>query len=666
MNRPKSNPVYSAIEIAARAARVRKLRGIRGFAEGEVVLPSGPYKDERFKVDRLPWFGLWFAAIDSGQWRRFCLTGVGQGGKTLAGSALPVMYHLFEHRETVVYAAPVIEMANDKWRQDILPLIEASAYRDMLPEGGKGSKGGNVLSLQFRHGPTLRFMSARGSDKSKAGFTSRVVVITESDAFDEAAETSREADPFNQIEARSAAFADRAVCYQECTVSTEEGRTWRELKAGTDSAVILPCPHCDKWGSPEREQLRGWQEAKDVLEARAVTHLYCPRCGVAWSEDDRAAANARGVLLHRGQDLADDGRAVVGAAAPALTFAMRFTAANNLLVPMARVAEEEFNAPRTTDPGLAERKLRQFYWTLPLEPDAITLSEIDAAAIAARTVPCARGRVPADATKITVGIDPGKWNSHWVALAWRGAGATPHVFDYGVLDVPSASMAVEHALLTALRRFRDEIAAVGWPVVGEGEQQLMRPALTLVDSGDWESTVVAFALESGSAYFPAKGFGIKQIAPGGKLSKEPGYLVVPQAAGHQLCEINADFWKSWLHARIQTPIVRDAVTGAVSVQPGGFSLFAGTLMEHLTFAKHLTAEKREEEFVAGKGLVTKWVRLNRNNHYLDATCLACVAGHGAAGQRVVVPQLPAVKAEAPPPRKARPAWMPALPRGYAR
>jgi len=39
------------------------------------------------------------------------------------------------------------------------------------------------------------------------------------------------------------------------------------------------------------------------------------------------------------------------------------------------------------------------------------------------------------------------------------------------------------------------------------------------------------------------------------------------------------------------------------------TLFHATAVEHLSLAKHLTAETRTEEFVAGKGVVTRWERL---------------------------------------------------------
>ena len=85
---------------------------------------------------------------------------------------------------------------------------------------------------------------------------------------------------------------------------------------------------------------------------------------------------------------------------------------------------------------------------------------------------------------------------------------------------------------------------------------------------------------------------------------------------------------SFVHNQLQTP----------AGQPGGLTLYHAQSTEHLSFAKHLTAEKRVEEFIAGKGLVSRWEAVHRNNHWLDALALACVGGHGI-GERVVTTQL---------------------------
>ena len=116
-----------------------------------------------------------------------------------------------------------MDMAADKWREHILPAIEHSRYRDLLPKRGGGSRGGRVESLKFANGATLKYMSGGGGDKSRAGFTSRVVVITETDGMDEPGRSSREADKVSQLIARTRAYGERARIYMECTVSTEGG-----------------------------------------------------------------------------------------------------------------------------------------------------------------------------------------------------------------------------------------------------------------------------------------------------------------------------------------------------------------------------------------------------------------------------------------------------------
>jgi hypothetical protein len=159
---------------------------MRQFAEEEIVLPNGPFAGRRFRCARQPFAGLWFDEVDSGRWSRHVATGPSQSGKTLSCFVIPLLYHLFELGETVICGLPDMDMAADKWREDLLPVIERSRYRELLPRVGGGSRGGKVQTLQFLNGATLKFMSGGGSDKSRAGFTSRVVVITETDGMDEA------------------------------------------------------------------------------------------------------------------------------------------------------------------------------------------------------------------------------------------------------------------------------------------------------------------------------------------------------------------------------------------------------------------------------------------------------------------------------------------------
>ena len=69
-------------------------------------------------------------------------------------------------------------------------------------------------------------------------------------------------------------------------------------------------------------------------------------------------------------------------------------------------------------------------------------------------------------------------------------------------------MAEEQAIATALRRFRDEVCAAGWPSMTASAPNV-RPSVVLVDSGNWEAVIVSFCGESattGGRYWPCKGF----------------------------------------------------------------------------------------------------------------------------------------------------------------
>ncbi len=656
-----------ALRRMADQIRVPRLRSMREFAETEIIIPDGPLKGRRYRCDRQPCHGLLFDAIDSGAWRRNAITGVQQSGKTLAAYVIPIMFHLFEVGEGVLCGVPSLDMVHDKWTKDLLPAIAASRYRDLLPVRGEGSKGGRVRAeVAFGNGTTLRFMTGGGDDQSRSAYTTRVLAVTEVDGFDRVSDASREADQLSQLEGRTRAYGDRARIYLECTPSLETGRIWREYHEGTQSRIAIRCTHCQAYVSPEREHLVGWQDAKDVIEAGEKTRLACPACGALWDEQDRRDANADAKLVHRGQTIHPDGTIEGDQGGPRTdTLGFRWNAANNLLVQLPFVGQEEWRAARDPDEDRGEKKMRQWFWALPHKPAAIDLTVLDAQLITRRTTPDPKGRIPTGTRHVTVGIDLGKYLCHWLAIAWKES-ATPHVFEYGRIEVPTAELGVERALLAALKQFKADVLDKGW----ESDAGRRGGDITLVDSGDWPEAAYAFCEEAGSQFLPSKGLGIGQDKDRGyREVKQTGAVVVQLGDNYHvaqlperrtyLVEVNVDFWKSRVHERLQTP------TG----QPGAMTLHAtqgGQPVEHLTLAKHLTAEKRTSEFVPGKGAVTRWVAVHRNNHWFDAAVLAFVAGHGA-GERIIQPVQPdPVPAPPPAPPVERPDWLPERPEKWVR
>jgi phage terminase large subunit GpA-like protein len=677
MNHQQQGAASPALPILRRLSaqiRIPRLRTMRQFAEEEIVLPTGTREGLKLRIKDNPFAGLLLDELDNPRWARRFVIGVQQSGKTLLGSLVPLMYHLFERKETVVYGVPSLAMVKDKWERDILPVINASRFRDLLPRGGQGSRGGTPTLIHFGNGAALRFMTAGGDDKGRAGFTSRILIVTEVDGFDKVGGNSRETDKFGQLEGRVRAFTkSQPLVYGECTVSIDTGRIWREYLNGTASRIVIPCPDCGHYVTPGREQLVGWQDAPDEITAGEKTKLCCPDCGTAWSEADRAAANRDGRLLHKGQSI-DDAGVISGDLPRTYTLGFRWTATNNLLVDAADVGREEWRAKQNPDEETAEKALLQFVWALPHKPDAVDLTQLDAPIVAARVTQDPPRRVPSDAVGVTVGVDVGQRLLHWMALAWRDE-ITTHAVEYGVQEVKSDELEKERALLIALREFRDNICEPGW----EGDNGRVVPHEVLIDSG-WSGeesehlnqVIYAFCRESNEKcgeqrYLPAKGWSSSRYhEPRQKdqwtreIGEQWHAVKIAKQPGIRLVHVNVDHWKTKTHNRLRTPISKS----------GAMTLYAATPKAHTTIAKHLTAEKQEEDFIPGKGRVIRWVMLRRANHYLDSTMLAHVAGNRAWSRmleerRTTPPRSPASPATMPPADDAAIAEAPKTPSNAA-
>ena len=145
-----------------------KTRGLREWAEAEVYLPEGPYQGLPFRASRQPFMALAYDEIDRRAYRRFAFVGCVQSGKSLGFWVIPQAHALFELSETSVAGVPDMHnTAADKWRKEILPVIQLTHYRDLLPTKGRGSKGGTPESIDFANGRTLKFMSGTGSDAKR-------------------------------------------------------------------------------------------------------------------------------------------------------------------------------------------------------------------------------------------------------------------------------------------------------------------------------------------------------------------------------------------------------------------------------------------------------------------------------------------------------------------
>jgi len=318
------------------------------------------------------------------------------------------------------------------------------------------------------------------------------------------------------------------------------------------------------------------------------------------------------------------------------TLGFRWSAVNNLLLTAGDLGADEWRASRSADEENAEREMRQFVWCLPAQALKWQQISLEAQEIVGRTCDLPRGILPGDTQFLTAAMDLGKYLTHWIVVAWR-EGAIGHIVDYGRIEVASADIGVEQALLLAMRQFQ-EMCTAGWPRYGMTETKA--PEIAFIDAGYMAPVVYAFCREAGRRYLPSVGRGAAQQraqwynrpTQTGSIVKHIGegcHLNDLKTEHLMLAEVDADHWKTWVHERLKTPMA----------SPGAILLYRGTSQEHLSLARHLTAERKVEEFIAGKGLVVRWERVQKNNHWFDALYNACAAGH-LAGVRLIAPPKP--------------------------
>lgn len=629
----------------ASTLRAPLMRSMERFAEEEIRLSTGPYKGTLFSVERQPYAAAWFALVHCGRWNRYFMTGCVQSGKTLCGFVIPILYHLFEQRESVACLCPDGVMVGKKWREDILPAISNSRYREFLPTQGAGSKGGDITIIYFTNGTFLQFMTGGGSDKSRAGATVRILVVTEVDGMDEASEKSREADPITQSEVRTDSFGDRKRIYGECTVSIEKGRTWQEYTKGTSTRLLVACCKCQELVTPEREDLYEWQEAENEIDAKSRAFFACPSCGAKWTEDDRQLMLRDVKVIHRGQRIIN--RKIVGEYPKTMTLGFRWNAFFNRFWSTAYIATNEWIASRSEDTEAAEKARLQFAWAKPFKPDMEASIPVDRKIIMARSNAIPEKVVPSNTLYLAIGLDLGAYLAHWILVAHLDNG-TLHEVQYGAIKVNSLNLGVEHALKACLHEFKDMVNA-GW-ATPDGTPRI--PDRALIDSGyqgeKGSRVVYDFISEHGGGrFYAADGRG--DATDGAKQYSHPAqvstkvfviseqYYIGLTEQSVMLVAINSNYWKSWVHKRLTTPIGL----------PGALSLHQGEGNTHEKLAKHLTSERSEFSPRPGKGNVEIWVKKPGANHWFDALYYACVGLH-MAGARIIEKRTPLIEAKPAP------------------
>jgi hypothetical protein len=234
--------------------------------------------------------------------------------------------------------------------------------------------------------------------------------------------------------------------------------------------------------------------------------------------------------------------------------------------------------------------------------------------------------IPVNTLFLTTGIDLGKYRCHWVTIAWQD-GAKGYIVDYGVGEVTGtgANTTTEASLpqiYKCLLEVREDFNATQYL---DPTGQVYSSKLVFVDSGAFTDVAYQFCKDVRGPYQSCKGVFPYRTKEKGSADVRIGdhlHASYLQASRIWLYDLDTHYWKSFVHEMFLTPTF--AADGMVN--RASLSLYKpeGT-HKHSTFAQHIVAEELVHEFQEGKGDKSFWLKRNRNNHYLDATYMACAA-----------------------------------------
>jgi hypothetical protein len=275
------------------------------------------------------------------------------------------------------------------------------------------------------------------------------------------------------------------------------------------------------------------------------------------------------------------------------------------------------------------------YQNQPLVP-ALEAAAMDAESLRARPIELARGVVPTEATNLVMAIDVQERLLFWLVAAW-GDGFTGHVVAYGTHpDQPTALFnagqakrtlarqypghGFEAALAAGLNDLTTQLLSREWKRE-DGTAQRIDAVVVDANWGQSTNVVRAFARRHAAAsiIYPAHGRGVGATStPMADLKRKAGERIGPGwrlgvIGGQRGCTFDANQWKTFLAARLSTPI------GG----PGALTFHRG---EHPLLIEHLTAEHPVTVTAKGR-TVDEWkLRPAAQNHLLDCLVMAAVGG----------------------------------------
>jgi hypothetical protein len=210
---------------------------------------TGQDRWEPFDPDSHPAQREIILAFMRGGFDELTVLGPVQDGKTFACIIACLLYCLIELKQSAGLMLPDKDKAMEVWLEKIKPVIEASGYDWILPNEGRGARGGGAGFLRLNTGATIYLLGAGASNESaQSSFTCRFMFVDEASKI--------RAKFITLAWGRTASYDQHARKNRTSTISDDTNdSTIAAYDDSTQSRNYFRCPLCAESNHPTG----GWQ-----------------------------------------------------------------------------------------------------------------------------------------------------------------------------------------------------------------------------------------------------------------------------------------------------------------------------------------------------------------------------------------------------------------------
>lgn len=440
-----------------------------------------------------------------------------------------------------------------------------------------------------------------GSATQLASHPAGLVMLDERDRM--VSDVGDEGDPVELARARTKNYSGKKIGIFSTPTVEGGSPVWALYETGTRERWAWPCPHCGAFFVPALSLLK-WSEGATPTEARASARVYCPECGAGIEDRHKETCNAGGNYIPH--QLNDHGEEVALPERPKnSTRSFWISGLASPWVQFGEIAEVLVKAYSAGDPAKLQAVINTWGGELfRMRGEAPEWGQVQACAREYR-----QGTIPAGTQRITLGADVQKYGIFYVVRAW-GYNSGSWLLDRGFLAGETEYDNVWLMLGNVIRA----------PI---GDRNIDR---AFIDSGYRpgdayrrpDHAVYSFCRRNPGIAYPTKGHAEAPIpVKANFIDYTFGGASIKN--GIKLYHLDTDYFKRWLHARINWP----------AGQAGEWALFQGIDED---YCKQIVSEEVLQK-ASGRRV---WIKRKgfADNHYLDCEVNAAAAAHDLGVQKL--------------------------------